>query len=266
MVKKTGQIYDEDFYAKQADRSYKSAMSTLPLLFNYFQPKSVVGVGCGVGTWLKACLDLGISELHGMDGNQIADDFLFIPRSDIDIVNLDNFENTDAKKYDLAISLEVAEHLPETSANNFVLQLTSFSDVVLFSAAIPYQSGTNHINEQPLQYWVKKFNNYGYECFDFLRSQMSGKNDIDWWYSQNILIFVKNEKVESFTNQGLNPTKAPLFFYLPEIVDRFTPHFEKYFSQTLTCKEKILIKILTNILPSKRLRGYLRDLKRKTVN
>jgi hypothetical protein len=54
---------------------------------------------------------------------------------------------TARKRFDLAISLEVAEHLPEGSAGALVSTLIEAAPVVVFSAAIKGQSGTNHINE-----------------------------------------------------------------------------------------------------------------------
>jgi hypothetical protein len=43
--------------------------------------------------------------------------------------NLDK-EISACKKYDLAVSLEVAEHIPETSAEVFIETLTKASDII----------------------------------------------------------------------------------------------------------------------------------------
>lgn len=41
------------------------------------------------------------------------------------------------RRFDLALSLEVAEHLPKKSAEIFVDTLCKLSDTIIFSAAIP---------------------------------------------------------------------------------------------------------------------------------
>lgn len=263
-------IYNNEFYKLQAKKSYISAKETLKILFEKYKPKSVVDIGCGVGTWLKACQDFGIKDLQGYDINKVDDSSLYLSRNFINIVDLKTFKNTKDKIYDLAISLEVAEHLPEESADNFIASLTSFSDVILFSAAIPYQGGVNHINEKPLNYWVDKFNAIGYTCFDFLRTKMHKNENIEWWYSQNTLVFVKNEKCNIFTEQNLIPDNEPTFFYSQKMI---LPIFENMAKEVelrvqqsrsndirLTVYEKIIVKILALIMPSRTLKKHILEL------
>ena len=89
------------------------------------------------------------------------------------------------------MSLEVAEHLEEEAADNFVRQLTKISDRILFSAAIPDQGGLHHLNERPPSYWAKKFKTYGFNQLDFLRPLFWDDERIEWWYRQNFLIYEK---------------------------------------------------------------------------
>jgi hypothetical protein len=65
--------------------------------------------------------------------------------------------------------------------------------VILFSAAIPFQGGTNHVNEQWPEYWVKHFQDRNYVVIDCLRKQIWQNDNVEWWYAQNILIFVQRE-------------------------------------------------------------------------
>lgn len=51
-------------------------------------------------------------------------------------------------RFDLAISVEVAEHLPKEAAETFIDNLVSLSDEVVFGAAYEHQGGVNHLNEQ----------------------------------------------------------------------------------------------------------------------
>jgi hypothetical protein len=99
------------------------------------------------------------------------------------------------RRFDLAISLEVAEHLPEKAANNFVKSLTRLAPVVLFSAAAPGQGGVDHINEQWPDYWAERFERQGYRPYDFLRRKIWNDRSIKPWYRQNLIIFI-DEKFE----------------------------------------------------------------------
>jgi 2-polyprenyl-3-methyl-5-hydroxy-6-metoxy-1,4-benzoquinol methylase len=57
------------------------------------------------------------------------------------------------KEFDLVVSLEVAEHLPASAADQFVNTLVKHGKKILFSAAIPGQGGQDHLNEQWPDYW-----------------------------------------------------------------------------------------------------------------
>ena len=100
------------------------------------------------------------------------------------------------RRFDLAICLEVAEHIDEKRASDFLSTLTSFSDHVLFSAAIPYQGGTGHVNEQWPGYWARLFADKGYGCQDFIRKKIWNDSGIHYWYRQNILLFSKGAEHE----------------------------------------------------------------------
>jgi hypothetical protein len=97
------------------------------------------------------------------------------------------------ERFDLAISLEVAEHLSSARAPGFVEDLTHLSDVILFSAAIPGQGGTNHLNEQWLSYWVEQFSRFDYQKIDILRPIILKNSSIPYFYRQNSLLFANNQ-------------------------------------------------------------------------
>ncbi|MER2515400.1 MAG: methyltransferase domain-containing protein [Candidatus Accumulibacter phosphatis] len=186
--------YTQDFYSAQQTESLRSARIVLPLLFTHYRPKSVVDVGCGVGPWLKVCTELGIDDVRGLDGSHVPTESLMIPHDRFCPANL--AEGIAAEReYDLAISLEVAEHLPAGRARSFVGDLARLSTVVLFSAAIPYQGGTAHINENWPEYWATLFRSFGFEPLDFLRPRLWNNDDVCWWYRQNMLVFVREDFV-----------------------------------------------------------------------
>ena len=99
------------------------------------------------------------------------------------------------KKYDMAMSLEVAEHLPEESADGFVKGLCMSSDIVLFSAAHPGQGGDGHINEQPKEYWIEKFAQHNYKPIE-IKQYFADDEKVEWWYRDNIVLFSTTDKYE----------------------------------------------------------------------
>jgi len=91
--------------------------------------------------------------------------------------------------------LEVAEHLSEDRARSFVAELCSLSNLFLFSAAIPGQGGVNHVNEQWPDYWAALFQEHGCACFDVMRPRLWYRDECEWWYIQNILVFARRNTV-----------------------------------------------------------------------
>ena len=164
----------------------------VPKLIDLFSPQSVVDFGCGIGTFLNIFIREGVTDVLGLDGPWVNRNLLKenISENKFKAVNLENPISLD-KKYDLAISLEVAEHLDEAKAPVMVDNLVHASDLIVFSAAIPYQGGQNHINEQWPAYWIKLFAQHGYTAHDILRSIFWDNDDIFFWYKQNMFVLVK---------------------------------------------------------------------------
>ncbi len=189
--------------------NFSAANEMVPFIINLLEPKSVVDVGCGIGTWLKVFSDYGINDILGIDGNYVDKSLLKIKLETFKEFDLEKLYESE-RKYDLAISLEVAEHLSAESAAIFVKTLTGLSDILIFSAAIPDQGGQNHINEQKPDYWIKKFEEEGFKLFDVLRPVFWNNENVDSWYRQNIFIFsnqidLKNklDSLENFYGQHL---------------------------------------------------------------
>ncbi|MBP2637396.1 MAG: hypothetical protein H6Q72_3303 [Firmicutes bacterium] len=189
----SGAVYSSDFYKNQMNGSLASANSIVPLLIEYVNPKSVVDVGCGVGTWLSVFEKCGV-EILGLDGEYVNKNLLCIAADCFVPTNLEQVIACD-QVFDLAISLEVAEHLSESRAPSFIQELTSLSPVVVFSAAIPKQGGVNHINEKWQSYWVNLFGQYRYLPIDCIRPRVWNCSDIKFWYRQNIILFCDKTKL-----------------------------------------------------------------------
>lgn len=189
------QAYDTAFYDAQKAGSELSAKEVLSLVFQMFKPESMIDIGCGTGTWIKTAKELGIKKTLGVDG-EYAINSLVIPRNEFLYRDL-NSPLSDLGRFELAISLEVAEHLDIDRADTFVRDLCKLSNIILFSAAIPYQGGTDHRNENWPEYWAEKFLVHGFATLDLLRSKIWDNENIEWWYRQNILIFAKEKEIKT---------------------------------------------------------------------
>lgn len=185
--------YDENFYRAQKDASYKSAMEVLQVVSKFIYPRSVIDIGCGVGTWLFAWKKYGV-DIYGIDGDYVDRSQLFIDEKMFHPANLEERIKLE-RRFDLAMTLEVAEHLTPARADSFVEDLTRLSDVILFSAAIPAQGGTNHVNEQWQSYWAQKFLNLDYVGIDCIRPAIWMKENVCVWYRQNTLLYAKSSEL-----------------------------------------------------------------------
>lgn len=175
--------------------NFTAPTAVIPQIIEMLNPKSIVDVGCGIGTWLKVFQDFGIKDVLGLDGDYVDRSLLKIESQYFKAIDLEKKFSLDIK-YELALSLEVAEHLSESSADIFIQSLCNVSDTIIFSAAVENQGGQNHINEQNLEYWITKFNDNNFELFDVLRPIIWDDKQVDFWYRQNMVIFTKNESVK----------------------------------------------------------------------
>jgi hypothetical protein len=156
--------------------------------------RSAVDLGCGVGTWLSVLEQDGVQDVHGVDGPWVDTGLLQIPGERFRVADLEERVAFD-RKYDIAISLEVAEHLSPESAPTFVDSLTSASDFILFSGAIPFQGGSRHVNEQWPEYWAALFHMKGYDVVDCIRSRIWTDERIPTWYRQNTFLYVSRDRL-----------------------------------------------------------------------
>jgi hypothetical protein len=182
--------YDAEFYDRQVQGSLKSAEQMLGLVRAIFKPRSVVDVGCGRGAWLKVWLQLGAARAVGLDGAWVSGKDLLAPEIEFQGVDLSQPFGL-PERFDLAMSLEVAEHCKPEASEDFVQSLTALSDAVMFGAAYTGQPGTDHINTRPHSFWCEQFVGAGYAAFDFFRPKVWGKKGIEPWYQQNTFLYVK---------------------------------------------------------------------------
>jgi len=184
--------YDEAYYRDGMDEfSRDAAPKFAASAIDRLAPKSVIDVGCGSGLYLKAFADQGVDG-HGAE---LADAALTRCRSiGLDVVKHDLSKDQPLPwQADMVYSVEVAEHLAEKYARNFVKTIASAaSKHAVITAAPPGQGGTNHINCQPAGYWIRLFEDQGFEYERLMSEQWRQANaeaGMPEWFCINLLVF-----------------------------------------------------------------------------
>jgi SAM-dependent methyltransferase len=186
--------YSAAFYRSIAAESLQAAECIAPLLAP-LNVQSVVDFGCGSGTWLHTFRRLGVGAVRGLDQFDPAGVELLIGRDEYQRVDLAR-EVRLAREYDLAICLEVGEHIAPDASATLVANLVRASRRVLFSAATPGQGGVEHINERPLADWLRLFAGHGYVASDFVRAAIAERKlRVEPWYRYNTLFFLREAEL-----------------------------------------------------------------------
>jgi len=189
--------YNSDHSELSIESSLRSAKEIVPFIVEMLHPTSIVDIGCATGAWLSVFANLGAEKILGVDGDYVNTNHLKIPESVFLVHNLEQpLELT--QEFDLVLSLEVAEHISAKNAESFVNTLTNLGPAILFSAALPYQPGDTHINCQWPDYWATFFYKKGYVLFDCLRMKFWQNENVDWWYSQNMLLFLRQSSLSDY--------------------------------------------------------------------
>lgn len=205
-------LYSHDFYGDQAPGSARSADVVLPLVFELLQPASLVDIGCGIGTWARAAMDLGVQRVVGVDGDYVKSAGLRIPADSFVAADLATAIPVLGERFDMAISLEVAEHLPAGRSDAFVGELCGLADTVVFSAAIPGQLGTDHINLQLQSAWASRFRAHGYVAFDLVRPRIWHDERVEAFYRQNMMVYVNEQRQELLARAQEQVASLPVTF------------------------------------------------------
>lgn len=174
-----------DYVVTSEVHSESGALAGISRLLGERVPESLLDVGCGAGTWMRAARAIGVTTIVGIDGQMHVDASVLGG----ELLTLDLSKPFDlGRKFETVICLEVAEHLNEDAAASLVASLCRHGDHILFSAACPGQHGQQHLNCQWPAYWQSLFNREGYACDDRLRWDIWDDGRIEPWYRQNLFI------------------------------------------------------------------------------
>ncbi|KQX40335.1 hypothetical protein ASD04_06815 [Devosia sp. Root436] len=206
-------LYPADFYQNRRTHTAHAASRILAALPPGLPRRSVADIGCGTGTWLAAALETGAGTAFGIEGDWVTPDMLDDTR--IVFAPQDLEQPFTGPRVDLALSLEVAEHLSPARAESFVADLAALAPAILFSAAIPGQGGVGHLNEQWQSWWAGHFASHGYRAYDVIRPVIWTDEAIPAWYRQNAVLYLD---AATATALSLMPTA-------PSLLDKVHPAF-----------------------------------------
>jgi SAM-dependent methyltransferase len=213
--------YDAAFYEDIDELSRASAAAIVPWIVAALAPTSVLDVGCGRGAWLAAFKNAGVTDVLGLDGDYVDRQALHIEPEEFRAVDL-LAPPALGRTFDLVVSLEVAEHLPDSSAGEFIGFLTGLAPCVVFSGAIPGQGGVHHVNEQWPAYWSERFDAHGYRAVDAVRSRFWNDDRVAFYFAQNVVVYARDDvasQVATELGPALSANGKPLALVHPGMLE-----------------------------------------------
>lgn len=211
-------MYDERYYKRHQAGSYQSALQILRFVHSITHFQTMVDYGCGIGTWGNAARSLGTKEYLGIDQHAFDVGYMLISESEYLQGNLQHPIRL-RSSYDLAVCVEVAEHISKDFADALVDNVCQNSEVVLFSAALTYQGGTGHINEQPCTYWIEKFRSKGYMPVDCIRPAFWDNEQIEIWYRNNCILYMTCVAFDRY-HKNIPVVSLPADIIHPKMLER----------------------------------------------
>jgi SAM-dependent methyltransferase len=199
--------FPDEFFDYMDRGSRRSAARLVPQIAASLRPKSVLDVGCGRGVWLAEWKKADVGDCVGVDGDYVDQANLAIPSEWFIAWDLSRPLSLN-RNFDIVQSLEVAQCLEAAHADVFVESLCRHGELIIFSAAVPGQGGERHVNEQSIEYWVKKFLSRGYFAFDWIRPLVSGRSEVEPWYRYNSLLFATDRAARELS-PDIQKTRIP---------------------------------------------------------
>lgn len=226
-------IYDNEFYNEQSSWSYNSAKIVMPIIIELFSPKSMADVWCWIWTWLKAWKELWIEKIKWFDWEYALNNELKIDKSEFTPIDLQTKLIADSK-YDIAISLEVWEHIYDKHINTYVENLCTLSDIIIFWWAIPWQWWINHVSENWPTFWKMKFEEKWYVMLDIIRQKILNNTNIEYWYRQNMFVFIKKDLYNTkYSNLNDFLYSDELYIVHKQIIKNPCTYMHRYYNQKI---------------------------------
>jgi hypothetical protein len=207
--------FDQAFFEPPGSTTYLSALTILRLVRSRFRFERVVDVGAGMGKWLQAADQCGAADLMGIEGPWVQA-LPRYPKAEYIFADLNKPLSLE-RSFDLAICVEVAEHLQPARSATLVGDLCRLSEVVIFGGALPRQYGDGHLNCRSHLDWIALFHNNGFICRDYFRPKLWTDPFVAPWYRQNTFLFTsaKDSVFADVPSPTLVDVYHPLLLYSP---------------------------------------------------
>jgi hypothetical protein len=191
-LKPVENVYKGGFFKNRHRLSWRAPIVVHALINTFdllsIKDAKIIDVGCAIGDYVKEFQDRGM-DAHGIEGSPAAQEF-FVAKN-IAVKDLRKPIGFYGSSYDLAFSLEVAEHIDTMKAGIYCDNLCSLSDTILISAATPGQKGHGHVNCAPRKYWIDKFDRRGY--INLKGVENTWRNNMgEWRTKKELSSYIKN--------------------------------------------------------------------------
>ena len=185
---------DVQFYKQLVREEGPAAEHLFQVLSRKFNPQRILDVGCATGLYLRPFYKAGYDVL-GWEINAGALALSELPKGVIQLQDITKYAGT-GMRFDLVLCLETFEHIEESKAKAGITNLCKQSNRILFSAAIPGQSGEGHINCQKKEYWEVMFREQGFERRKMIEDELKKEIMVGYhmgWLISNLLWLEKGE-------------------------------------------------------------------------
>lgn len=159
------------------------------------KPASVLDLGCGPCRALGTFKELGVHRVVGVDGSValLSNPHVSLHLKDVLLVDLEKSPIVFGKPFDLVWSYEVAEHI--ANEDNFVASMaTNAAKEIVMTAALPGQPGTGHVNCQPREHWIDRFEKEGFTYREDLTNLFKALGpDRTGYFERNGMVFSRRK-------------------------------------------------------------------------
>ena len=208
-------MYDSEYFRNEVEGVAVRAANTIAVsIVTDLKPQTAIDLGCGTGALLSALRERGCTVV-GLEYAEAALRYCRQRHLTVSKFDLENDRLSDKRTFDVAVSMEVAEHLPAGTADRFVDLLTRLSNVIVFTAATPGQGGWGHVNEQPQSYWITKFHERRFDLDEVVSGRWQERwlasGEVAGYYCKNLMIFRRRLEVEPRGHVSHRVRAAPAF-------------------------------------------------------
>lgn len=185
-------MYNRDFHKSIENDEYPQAVRVGEYISTFLKPSSFLDFGCSTGLYLRE-VQIKMPDIHAVGfefSKEAVDSALcnYVLQADLtNPVEIERIPNT------LGLCLEVLEHIEDKYWRQVLENMTRSCDKIIFSAAVPGQGGTGHINCRPKIDWIKRFHELGWvvdlDASRHLINYMQQGYHMGW-FSNNAMVLI----------------------------------------------------------------------------